>query len=48
MSYQGKKISGEKTRVFFSPNVNRGMRNDLCEVLGFKSTPSLGNTGGSL
>ena len=44
----GQKISGEKTRVFFSPNVNRGMRNDLCEVLGFKSTPSLGNTGGSL
>jgi len=38
----GQKISGEKTRVFFSPNVNQGMRNDLCEVLGFKSTPSLG------
>lgn len=38
----GQKISGEKTLVFYSPNVDQRMRNDLCDVLGFKSTPSLG------
>lgn len=35
------KISGKKSSVFFSPNVDQSMRNDLCDVLGFKSTPSL-------
>ena len=38
----GQKINGEKTRVFFSPNVDLDMRNDLCDVLGFRFTPSLG------
>ena len=38
----GQKISGEKTRVFFSPNVDLDMRNGLCDVLGFRSTPSIG------
>ena len=36
------KISGEKSQVFFFPNVDMDMRNDLCDVLGFRSTPSLG------
>ena len=35
-------ISGEKSRVFFSPNVDQNTRMDLCDVLGFRSTPSLG------
>lgn len=38
----GQKVSGEKTHVFFSPNVDQRMRNDLCNVLGFRSTSSLG------
>ena len=28
--------------MFFSPNVDLDMRNDLCDVLGFRFTPSLG------
>ena len=36
------KISGEKSCVFFSPNVDQNTRIELGEVLGFKSTPSLG------
>ena len=38
----GQKISGEKSCVFFSPNVDQNTRIELGEVLGFKSTPSLG------
>lgn len=38
----GQKVSGEKTRVFFSPNVDQSMRGDFCDVLGFKSTLTLG------
>ena len=37
----GQKISGENTRVYFSPNVGQRMRNDICDVLGFRSTPNL-------
>lgn len=38
----GQKISGEKSRVFFSPNVDQNTRIELGDVLGFRSTPSLG------
>ena len=37
-----RKINGEKTCVFSSPNVDHRMKSDLCDVLGFMSTPSLG------
>lgn len=36
------KVSHEKFRVFFSPNVAVDTRVDLFEILGFWSTPSLG------
>ena len=38
----GQKISGEKSPVFFSPNVDQNTRIELGAVLGFRSTPSLG------
>ena len=38
----GQKISSDKSRVFFSPNMTAEDRLDLCEILGFRSTPSLG------
>ena len=40
-SISGEKISHEKSRVFFSPNVSFEARADLCDILGFRSTPSL-------
>ena len=36
------KINSEKSRVFFSPNVDQTTKEDLCEILGFRSTSSLG------
>ena len=38
----GQKVSQEKSRVFFSPNVSADSRSDLCNFLGFRSTPMLG------
>ena len=38
----GQKISGEKSHVFFSPNVDHNTRIELGDVLGFRSTPSFG------
>ncbi|KAK9988172.1 hypothetical protein SO802_028411 [Lithocarpus litseifolius] len=38
----GQSASGAKSRVYFSPNVDRGKREELCEILGFQSTPNLG------
>ena len=38
----GQTISEVKSRVFFSPNVDRDSRESLCEVLGFASTPNIG------
>ena len=38
----GQKVSQEKSRVFFSPNVSANGRIDLCNILGFQTTPSLG------
>ena len=36
------KINEEKSRVYFSLNVDQNAREELCEVLGFRSMPSLG------
>lgn len=41
-SLSGQKVSLEKSRVFFSPNVAVDNRANLCETLGFRSIPSLG------
>lgn len=41
-SLSGQKVSQDKSRVYFSPNVTREYRDELCETLGFWSTPSLG------
>ena len=38
----GQKVSLAKSRVYFSPNVSPHTREELCEVLGFRSTPNLG------
>lgn len=36
------KVSQDKSQVYFSPNVAMDKRIELCELLGFRSTPSLG------
>ena len=41
-SLSGHKISEEMSRVYFSPNVDQNSREKLSEVLGFRSTPTLG------
>ena len=38
----GQKISNDKSHIYFSPNVDPEKRTELCEILGFRSTPSLG------
>ena len=38
----GQKVSQDKSWVFFSPNVSADGRTDLCNILGFQSTLSLG------
>ena len=38
----GQKVSAEKSRVFFSPNIPPSTREELCNILEFWSTPSLG------
>lgn len=38
----GQSVSESKSRVFFSPNVDRDTREALCDILGFSSTPNLG------
>ena len=41
-SNTGQTISEAKSRVFFSPNVDRDSKESLCDVLGFTSTTNLG------
>ena len=41
-SLSGQKVSHEKSKVFFSPNVAMDTRANLCEILGFRSTVFLG------
>lgn len=38
----GQKVSDEKSCVFFSPNISREAREELCSTLGYRSTPALG------
>ena len=38
----GQLVSEAKSRVYFSPNVDRDTRESLCDMLGFASTPFLG------
>lgn len=38
----GQTMNEAKSRVFFSPNVDRDSRESFCDILGFRSTPSLG------
>ena len=35
-------MSEAKSRVYFSPNIDRDTRESLCDILGFASTPFLG------
>ena len=39
----GQSISESKSRVYFSLNVDVDTRGSLCDILGFHSTPNLGN-----
>ena len=41
-SISGQMVSEAKSRVFFSPNVDRDTRESLCDILGFVSAPFLG------
>ena len=41
-SLLGQKVSIAKSRVFFSSNVSTETKVDLCEILEFRSTPTLG------
>ena len=38
----GQLVSEAKSKVFFSPNVDRDTRESLSNVLGFTSTPNIG------
>ena len=41
-SISGQIVNEAKSRVYFSPNVDRDTRESLCDILGFTSTPLLG------
>ena len=41
-SISGQTVNEAKSRVYFSPNVDRDTRESLCDILGFTSTPLLG------
>ena len=41
-SISSQTVSEDKSRVYFSPNVDRDTRESLCDILGFASTPYLG------
>ena len=41
-SLSGQSVSDAKSRVYFSPNVDRDSRESFCDILGFASAPSLG------
>lgn len=41
-SKTGQTISEAKSRVYFSPNVDRELRESYCDILGFASTPNIG------
>lgn len=37
------KVSLAKSKVYFSPNIGHEQRKEMCDVLGMRSTPNLGN-----
>ena len=39
----GQKINPQKSKVYFSPNVDKDGKAELCDILGFHSTPNLGS-----
>ena len=41
-SQLGQTISEAKSRVFFSPNLEKDQKDAVCDILGFQSTPNLG------
>lgn len=41
-SLSGQKVSQDKSRVYFSPNVTLEKRTNLCDVLGLRSIPTIG------
>ena len=41
-SASGQSVSAAKSRVYFSPNVDRDFRESFCDILGFNLTSSLG------
>ena len=41
-SRSAQSMSGAKSRVYFSLNVDKDKREELCDILGFQSTPNLG------
>ena len=41
-SMTGQLVSESKSRVYFSPNMDRDTMESLCDILGFSSTPFLG------
>ena len=41
-SMTGQSVSESKSRVYFSPNVDRDTKESLCDILGFSSTHFLG------
>ena len=41
-NFSGQTVSESKSRVYFSPNLDKDTRESLCDILGFASTPFLG------
>ena len=41
-SFSGQTVSESKSRVYFSPNLDKDTRESLCDILEFASTPFLG------
>lgn len=35
-------MSGAKSRVYFSPNVEEEAKKSLCDIMGFQSIPNFG------
>ena len=38
----GQKISSKKSRVYFSPNVNESLKDEVCDKLGIRETHNIG------
>ena len=40
----GQSVSESKSKVYFSPNIDIASRENMCNILGFRSTASLEST----